>query len=166
MLPFIQHRSGTGDEESRVKQATSQWRKQSFFSTPLYPGNSSVLPPVQLLTRGLCLSSSPQRVDVKALTSEKSAAWTASGVLPLLLPFYLIFFPRKATAVAVFAVRACLTLCPRSKHSGKPHSEVDGFSPPTITVNRYLSDCYQQLPTCGAMRWRFLFTQFGVVTIV
>lgn len=148
MLPFILRRSGAGDEVTGVKQTNRLVTKQSyffFFSPLLYPGNSSVLPPA-LQNTGDALIISPTKSRCESTHLRKSNSVNCircSSSLCFLLSCFFFSFFREATAVAGFAVRARLTLCLHSKHSGKPHSEVDIFSPPTITVNRYLSDCYQ-----------------------
>lgn len=156
MSPFIQHRSGAGDEETRVKQATSGDENKAFLPPPppplLYPGNSSVLPPAWLNT-GAALIIIPTKSRCESTHLRKSSSVNYIRCSSSASSFSTLFFSHEATAIAAFAVRARLTLCPHSKHSGKSHSEVDGFSPPTITVNRYLSDCYQ---TAAHLRRRAL----------
>lgn len=131
-------------QESSRQPPGDETKLLFFFSPLLYPGNSSVLP-LALQNTGAALIISPTKSRCESTHLRKSNSVNCircSSSLCFFL-FYFFFFFREATAVAGFAVRARLTLCPHSKHSGKLHSEVDIFSPPTITVNRYLSDCYQ-----------------------
>lgn len=79
----------------------------------------------------------PQKIDIKALPSKKKPKQKKNFEL------YQVFFFHGATVDTGFAVHTRLTPRLHSKRSGKPHSKVYIFSPPTITANRYLSACYQ-----------------------
>lgn len=141
-----------GDEESRVKQANSQWRKQSFFlllfiySPPLYPGNSSVLPPAWLLTRGAALIIIPTKSRCESTHLRQSSSVNCIRCCSSASSFstlFLFFSPARPRPSPSWQ-------CAHASHFARIQStaanriqKVDGFSPPTITVNRYLSGCYQ-----------------------